>query len=137
MKREFLILLICLTLLFQSCSSGDVVSENETLNEVDTLSDPHRSPEAIVQAFVEAIIAGECDQAVSYAQPIMFWLPREMCVGQYYVSANIEDVIVKEDTLYDRQKVTLLGDFELRYGVETDRVTMYAEQIDGMWFACP
>ena len=67
----------------------------------------------------------------------MVWLPREMCVGQYYVSANIEDVTVKEDTLYNRQKVTLLGDFELRYGVETDRVTMYAEQIDGKWFACP
>ena len=137
MKRKSFILLICLTLLFQSCSSGNFVSEDDTMSEVKTGSDPHSSPEAVVRAFVEAIIAGECDQAVSYAQPVMVWLPREMCVGQYYVSANIEDVIVKEDTLYDRQKVTLLGDFELRYGVETDRVTMYAEQIDGKWFACP
>ena len=137
MKRKSFILLVCLTLLFQSCSSGNFVSEDDTMSEVKTGSDPHSSPEAVVRAFVEAIIAGECDQAVSYAQPVMVWLPREMCVGQYYVSANIEDVIVKEDTLYDRQKVTLLGDFELRYGVETDRVTMYAEQIDGKWFACP
>ena len=137
MKRKFFLLLLCLTVLAQSCSSGNVLSEGDTLSEVDTVSDPHSSPEAVVQAFVEAVIAGDCDQAVSYARPIMVWLPREMCVRQYYVSANIDDVIVKEDTIYNRQKVTLLGDFELRYGVETDRLTIYAEQIEGKWFACP
>ena len=137
MKRIILLLLVCLTVLAQSCSSDNVLSEGDTHSEVDTYSDPHSSPEAVVQAFVEAVIAGDCDQAVSYARPIMLWLPHEMCVGKYYVSANIDDVIVKENTIYNRQKVTLLGDFELRYGVETDRLTIYAEQIEGKWFACP
>jgi hypothetical protein len=137
MKRIILLLLICLTVLAQSCSSGNVLSEGDTHSEVDSFSDPHSSPESVVRAFVEAVIAGDCDQAESYARPVMLWLPREMCVSQYYVSANIDDVIVKEDTLYNRQMVTLLGDFELRYGVEADRLTIYAEQIEGKWYACP
>ena len=137
MKRIILLLLVCLTVLAQSCSSDNVLSEGDTHSEVDTYSDPHSSPEAVVQAFVEAVIAGDCDQAVSYARPIMLWLPHEMCVGKYYVSANIDDVIVKENTIYNRQKVTE-EDLKCKYYQNlTDRLIIYAEQIEGKWYACP
>ena len=104
-------------------------------------------PEAVVRAYVDAILADDCEKAESLIAPDRRIEKsrriQQECTNDfaYLVSASIDDVLVRDiDTNY--KKVTLLGEF-IRYVGSAggqrnyDKIDYTIENLEGKWYVIP
>jgi hypothetical protein len=81
MKKTFFIIL--LATLLTSCSGGGV-------------GGPQSSPEAVVQAYFEALVADDCDKAISYVVPHRRDTKRYQCERKAWGTVRVDDIYVTQ-----------------------------------------
>jgi hypothetical protein len=131
---------MCFSLLWTGC----VAQESQEFSRVG----PHSEPEEVVRAYIEAILADDCQTAESLVAPSRRESVRHRILQEcandmapFLISADIEDIMIEQ---WDSVTiVTLFGDFYTDLGQQSrrraynDQVVYSAEEVDGKWFVKP
>ena len=134
------IYVLCLTLLWTGCVSTGSLEYYQ--------GGAHSKPEEVVRAYIEAIIADDCETAESLVAPARREPGHHRILQEctnaaspFLVSANIDDILIEK---WDGvTTVTLIGDFYTDLGPQSrrraynDQIVYSAEEVEGKWFVKP
>ena len=137
---RFYLYALCIPLLCASCEVGE--------NHGNLQGGPYSKPDEVVRAYVDAILANDCERAESLVVPDRRDTGRhrilQECANEeapFLVSASIEDILIEE---WDGvTTVTLSGDFYTDLGPQIRRkayhgeIVFSAEELDGKWYVKP
>ena len=96
-------------------------------------------PEKVARAYIEAIVAGDCDKAAGYMFPGTRDEITRYCGSPIFmvVSARIDDVVVRKTDLYTYH-VALMGSFEVydwMFGASTSTYcSVMVEKLGGEYY---
>ena len=136
----FYLYAVCIPLLCTCCVTGG--------NHGSLQSVPYSKPDEVVRAFVDAILADDCERAESFVVPDRRDSGRrrilQECANEeapFLVSASIEDIMIEEWDGFT--SVTLYGDFYTDLGPKVRRhayngeIVFSTEEVDGKWYVRP
>jgi hypothetical protein len=117
-------------------------------NNGNVLIDPYNTPDEVVRAYIDAILADECVLAESLVVPDRREASRHRILQEcenleapFLLSANIEDVLIEEWN--GVTIVTLFGDFYSDLGPQVQRraynseIVFSTEEVNGKWYVKP
>lgn len=139
-KPYAVIYVLCLVLLWTRCAP--------LYSQGYIIGGPHSKPEEVVRAYVEAILADDCETAEALVSPGRRDPSRQRIFQEcanasapFLISANIEDLLIEK---WDGvTTVTLFGDFytdlgpQSRHPAYNDQIMYSTEEVDGKWFVKP
>jgi len=126
-----------------------MVTEDADLPIASGLRDPHRSPEAVARAWLEAVAAGDCEGAIAYIPPDEDGF---FCGGEdaeRIVSATIDKIDAdRTDNSLSEYQVTFYGSFALYlyplsgrsdemgqlFPVERESIRLAVKEINGEYY---
>ena len=126
MKKTFIF--IVLTSLLISCLVGGI-------------DPPHSSPKSVVQAFVDASVAKDCERVASLISPGRRDNFRVVHLCGGFASARIDHMYIKngKGAMTGKKMITLVGSFELALldwdnVVKRDDHLIVAEELNEKWY---
>ncbi len=109
---------------------------------------PYSKMDEVVRAYVDAILANDCERAESLVVPDRRDTGRhrilQECANEeapFLVSASVEDIMIEEWDGFT--SVTLFGDFYTDLGAKVRRhayngeIVFSTEEVDGKWYVRP